>query len=668
MWRKESVAARWFGALVTLVLIVGVEVASAGAPSADVGAKRSVPVASPDGRVVATFSLDGEGGPGLFYRVSFDGQPVLLESRLSLSLQDDLPLAGPFEFVEIASRDHDETWRPACGERAEVRDHYREVVIDLREKDKPGRLWRVTCRAYDDGVAFCSTIPVQPALDHVTIGRENTEFRLPPESVAYVARHAQGECEPVKLAEFTGEAERPLTIALPDGRFASIGEAKLVDYARMRLAAVEGRPGALVSSLAGPVTLPLPATTPWRVVMVAESPGELLEHNDLFRNLNDPCAIADTSWIRPGKVIRVAKLSTECGIACVDFASARNLQYIELDAGWYGAEFDETSDATTVTVDPKRNPTGDLDLPRVLEYAASKDIGVILYVNRKALTRQLDEILPLYHRWGVRGVKFGFVDVGSQQATRWLHDAIKKAAANELMVDVHDEYRPTGFERTYPNLMTVEGIRGNEEMPPASQNLMLPFTRYLCGPGDYTICYYFNYTSSDPKRRVQTTPAHQLALSVAFYSPWEFLFWYDRPEAYQGEPEIEFFERVPTTWDDTRVIQGEIGGFITVARRSGDDWFVGTLNNEEPRGLSVPLRFLDESRIYVASIYEDGPVDAFSPFRTNVQITRRLVTSETVLTADLHPSGGQAVRLAPAFERDLEHWRGSAGEAKAPPP
>ncbi|MBM3892327.1 MAG: alpha-glucosidase, partial [Verrucomicrobia bacterium] len=287
--------------------------------------------------------------------------------------------------------------------------------------------------------------------------------------------------------------------------------------------------------------------------MVADSPGRLLENNDLVLNLNDPCAIADTSWIKPGKVIREVTLTTIGGKACVDFAARRGLQYVEFDAGWYGHEYDDASDARAVNVDPKRSK-GPLDLHEVIRYANEHGIGIILYVNRRALERQLDDILPLYRKWGVKGVKYGFVNVGSQQWTSWLHEAIRKAAQHQLMVDVHDEYRPTGYSRTYPNLMTVEGISGDETKPVNSQTLTVLFARFLAGPADNTICYY------DKRVDDNATHAYQLAKAVCLFSPWQFLYWYDRPAGSPqkvggaggaetgigNEPELEFYDHVPT--------------------------------------------------------------------------------------------------------------------------
>jgi len=311
--------------------------------------------------------------------------------------------------------------------------------------------------------------------------------------------------------------------------------------------------------------------------MIAESAGKLLEQNYLIQNLNPPCEISDPSWIKPGKVIRDITLTTAGGMACIDFAAGHGMQYVEFDAGWYGPETDVASDATTVTLDEKRSK-GPFDMPRLIQYGKEKGIGVILYVNRRALEQQLDTLLPLYQSWGVDGIKYGFVQVGTQEYTRWLHEAVKKTAQYKMVVDIHDEYRPTGFSRTYPNLLTQEGIRGDEESIPNSHTLTTMFTRMLAGAGDNTICYY-------AERVTEKMGSHgsQLAKAVCLFSPLQFLYWYDKPGIAPGknvdlkgttnmigdEPELEFFNNVPTVWDETRVLTGEISKYGVIARRSG---------------------------------------------------------------------------------------------------
>jgi len=629
--RKEIGVQRWLMVLVLTGLAAAAQAAE-------------VEVASPSGDVVFTLAVRdvGDAKACLVYRVTVKGEPVVGESRLALEFENGAPLGTELAIGSVARSNADTTWRPVYGERAEVPNRYRQAVVDLRETADPHRRLQVTVRVFDEGAAFRYTVPKQPGLARVALKAEGTRFRVPEGTAAWVAHHAQGKYARVPVAKMKGQAERPLTLELPGGRVAAIAEAALVDYARMRLERAKDDPHTVVSKLAGPVEAPAPLTTPWRVVLVGDRPGDLLERNYVLLNLNEPCAIEDPSWIRPGKVIREVTLTTKGGKACIDFAAAHGLQYVEYDAGWYGHEYSEKADATTVSVDPKRNPNAELDLREVVRYARSKGIGIWVYVNRRALERQLDAILPLYQTWGIVGVKYGFVRVGSQEWTRWLHEAVAKAAKHRLMVDVHDEYRPTGVSRTWPNLMTQEGIGGNETMPDATHNCVLPFTRFVCGAGDYTICYY--------NQRIKTTHAHQLALAVCYYSPLQFVFWYDRPAAYEGEPEVDFFAHVPTVWDETRVVAGAIGEYAVIARRRGEAWYVGTITNTEARRLAVPLDFLDEGRRYIAHVYEDArPADGVET-RTQVRFRRMVVDRASALEADLPPSGGQAVRLVPVGE------------------
>jgi len=604
---------------------------------------RSAPaeIRSPDGRVVVTFEVkpDGEQPGCLFYRVDYRDEPILADSRLGLVLKDAPPLDRGFKIVGLSPGSHDSTWKPVYGERSEIRDHYNQLTVKLADGQTPPRRLRLEFRAYDEGAAVCYIVPQQEGLleKEFVIAAEDTRFAFTGNHVAYPVYSAQGVYSMTSLDKVKPNCERPLTVAIPGGPMVAVGEARLVDNARMRLMPA-GRPHTIRSMLAGEVAAATPYRSPWRVVMIGDTPGELLERNYLILNLNDPCAIGDTSWIKPGKVIREVTLTTTGGKACVDFAVKRGLQYVEYDAGWYGHEYTEDSDATTVTRDTKKSGVrGDLDLEEVIRYGNQRGIGILLYVNRRQLERQLDEILPLYQRWGVKGVKYGFVQVGSQRWTTWLHEAVRKAAAHRLMVDVHDEYRPTGYERTYPNLMTQEGVRGNECMPPAEHNLILPFTRFLCGAADCTVCWYCD--------RVKNTRAHQLGTSVVFYSPLQFLYWYDRPQQYQGEPELDFFKHVPAAWDETRVVQGTIGRSITIARRSGPEWYVGSLNAGSGRELEIPLAFLEPGVKYTASIYSDGSPEGGNP--THVQVRRVPVDSTTVLSAQMASNGGQAIRIVP---------------------
>ena len=620
----------------------------------------AVELKSPDGNFSVTCEVEGLGVP--CYRVDYKGKHILADSRLGFELDGAAFNAG-FKIAGCENSTHDETWKPVYGERNSVRDHYNQLVVKLEETAAPKRQLLVTFRAYDEGIAFCYTLPKQPGLDSIHITREMTQFHFASDFQAFPTYHAQGIYERVPVSKIKPGCERPLIVQEADDLFVAVAEAKLVDYARMKLRVAKDAPTTLEVFLdaernkEGDVTGAAPLTTPWRVVMAAETPGRLLENNFLILNLNDPCALADTSWIKPGKVIREVTLTTTGGKACVDFAVQRGLQYIEFDAGWYGFEYDAKSDASGVHLDPKRSK-GPLDMEEVCRYAKAKGIGVLLYVNHLALEKQIDQVLPIYKRWGVAGIKFGFVNVGSQKWTSWMSEGIRKCGQIGLMVDAHDEYRPTGYTRTWPNFLTCEGILGDEEKKRSNeQTLLTLFARFIAGPADNTVCYYDNRVDA------LCSHAYQLAKPVCLYSPWQFLFWYDRPagapskvggaggaETKIGDaPELEFYNAMPTVWDESKVLSGKLGDHVVMARRSGAEWFVGVMHSGEPRTLDVPLKFLEAGKTFVAHIYSDDPT---LKTRTNVKIERVRVTAATTLKAALIKNGGCAIRLVPATDAD----------------
>ncbi|MGO4292361.1 glycoside hydrolase family 97 N-terminal domain-containing protein [Chitinophaga sp. RAB17] len=609
-------------------------------------AQSSQQLLSPDGKLQFAFNLS-EGGH-LNYSVYYQEKPVILASGLGLNGWE-----SGFVLSAVSSAEKDTLWKPVYGERSIVRDHYAEMVITLKQHNDESRKLQLQVRAYNEGIAFRYMLPEQAQGGRdVSIKSELTEFAMPEGTRAWFTSSAQGEYSLVPLKDWTAQAERPLLLEQPGGVYVCLAEAQMVNYSRMKFTLHPTKANTICATIYDIVDYFTPFSTPWRVVMAAKHPGDLLAGNDLLLNLNPPCAIENTAWIQPGKIIREVTLSMKGAKECIDFAVKRKLQYIHFDAGWYGYEYIAASDATKVNVDPRRNPNSDLNLQEVIRYANEKGIGVFLYVNQRALYQQLDELLPLYQKWGVKGIKFGFVEVGSHKWTTWLHEAVKKCAKYNLMVDIHDEYRPTGFSRTYPNLLTQEGVRGDEEMPDATSNTILPFTRLIAGAADHTICYYHRpelkpTLAQAPKGRImKNRSGHQLALSVVLYSPLQFLYWYDKPEDAKDEPELEFFDNVPTVWDDTKVLDGEIARFITIARRKGEEWFVGTITNNDARQLKIPLKFLTPGRQYLASIYYD---DDMSTVRTKVSIKRIKVNANTVLDAKLLPSGGQAIWIRPVM-------------------
>jgi len=608
--------------------------------------KTEIAVFSPDGKTEVQIATDDSFR--IIYSVFYEDSVLIQPSLLGFEIEDEPVLGLNFEIIKAENTAVNQTWQPVCGERSEVKGHYNQLKIRFRETVPPQREFEMIFRVYNEGVAFNYTFLSHRGKNKIMPVKELTEFWLTGNYPAWVSDRAQSEYRKVPIAEIEQPAERPLVIEAGN-IFLALGEAKLIDFSRMKLLAGD-RDNSLVAALHDAPTVELPYTTPWRTIMIGRSPGELLENNSFYENLNDPCAIEDVSWIKPGKVIREVTLTTQGGLACVDFAAKNGLQYVEFDAGWYGPEGDESSDATTVTIDPARSP-GPLDLHKVIEYAETKGIGIIVYVNRRALEKQIDEILPLYKSWGIKGLKYGFVQVGSQDWTTWLHEAVKKAAENQLLVDIHDEYRPTGFSRTYPNLMTQEGIRGDEESPTNAHTLITVFTRMLAGAGDNTICYFAPRVTEKMGGHVS-----QLAKAVMLYSPWQFLYWYDRPQGSPGRtggagssegyiqdvPELEFFKNMPTVWDETKVIEGKIGEYATIARKSGSDWFLGSLTGKTGKAVQINLDFLDENSDYEAIFYTHDPDTESS---TNVKIEKREVNAGSVLEFEVAESSGLAVHF-----------------------
>lgn len=601
-------------------------------------------VASPDSNLITTFYQEnGQRGRTLYYEVTYKGKTVIHPSILDIHLDNHLSENAMALKVDSLSRwtadlvikgitrySQDTSWTPVAGERAKVRDHYNALVIHMQKQGNPVYYMDLEVRTYNEGVAIRYFFPENEKGTYYRVMAEQTEFTLPEGTTAYHALWAQAPYRELPLKNWPGEAERPLTLKLPGGLFACLAEAQMTDYARTKFTLSRERPNTVVTSMYTPADLISPVATPWRLLLIAEKPGQLMENNFVLLNLNGPARIKDPGWIKPGKIIRSMTLNTHAAREHIDFAALHNMQYVLFDWKWYGPSFSFSSDASKVAIP-------DFDLPAIIAYGQQKGIGIWLYVNQQALLAQSDSLFHIYRQWGVKGVKFGFVQVGSHRWTTWIEEMFKKAAAEQIMVNVHDDWRPTGEQRTWPNLMTAEGIRGNEEMPDATHNTILPFTRYVAGAADYTICYY--------DKRIKTTHAHQLALAVVYYSPIQTLYWYDQPSLSKQEPELEFWDNIPVTWDETKVLGGMPGEYITVARRKGEEWFIGTITNNNNRKVQITLDFLAPGKAYTASIYRD---DTAVNTATKVRVEKRKVNDSTVMDVSLPPSGGHAIWVRPA--------------------
>ncbi|WP_282123127.1 glycoside hydrolase family 97 protein [Algibacter mikhailovii] len=629
-------------------------------------------VNSPDGKKELTLFNELESNL-LNFSIKYDDLDLLLPSTLELS-SNDIDFTKNWSVLNVEKASETNTWTSNFSELSTIPDNYNEVKVYLKSSTA---LLNIICRVYNEGVAISYEIPKQNNLDQISLS-ENIHYNFLEDYAVWSTPKrerrvltAQGEYRKIPMTELQEGCERPLVIEVSDRVKIALAEARLVDYARLSYnkgtssnysirSSLDGRmeevkhdlvTGAAISERRKDgfkIHQKLPITSPWRVVMIGDSHAELLENNYIIQNLNPPSAF-DDSWVEPGKVLRETTLTTEGGFAAIDFVASHNMQYVHFDAGWYGNEMDNASDATTVTLDPKRSK-GPFDIEAICKYANEKGVKVMLYINRRALEGKVDDVFPVLKKWGVSGVKYGFVRVGDQDATTWMHEAVKKAAKYQLVIDIHDEYRPTGFSRTYPNLLTQEGIRGDEETVPNAHTLITMFTRMLAGAADNTVCYY--------NKRVDKMGSHasQLAKTVCLFSPIQFLYWYDKAPAAPikndglwgdtktigNEPELEFFNNVPTTWDETKVIEAEIGEIGVIARRKGNDWFVGGINGTTAREVELYFSFLESNAKYIAKLYTD---DASVNTRTKVKIEEIELTNTSKLNLEIKSNNGFAMQI-----------------------
>jgi len=627
-------------------------------------------VASPDGQIV--FELI-PGAEQLRYRVTFRGKAVIDPSALGFELQNQPALGANLKLTAALPSSGDETYTMLHGKSNPVRNHYNALLAEFEETGPAARRLSVEARSYDDGAAFRYVIPEQTALREIRIVREKTRFEFAkdgdtwPLVLANYRTPYEANYEHVPLGGIVPNwlVALPFLAELPGTGFVAITEADIENYPGMYLAHAAGGSGRTLEAklapradqpdLAASGTTPL--RTPWRVFMIGAEPGRLIESNIVI-NLNPPSQIADTSWIKPGKtawdwwsgtyaegVSFKPGMNTDTMKHYIDFAAQAKLEYMLIDAGWAPPAKEFLHDITRTIPE--------IDMPAILSYAKSKGVKVWLWAHWTSVDRQMDEAFPMFEKWGVAGVKIDFMDRDDQWMVDWYRRVLRAAAQHHLMIDFHGAYKPDGVRRTWPNLLTREGVMGLEytkwsgRVTPA-HNVILAYTRMLAGPMDYTPGGFRNVTRAafEPRNKepmVMGTRAHQLALFVVFESAFEMVS--DFPEAYKGQKELAFISAAPTVWDETRVLNGQVGEWITIARRHGKEWFVGSITDWTPRELDVPLDFLGEGE-YIAEIYSDAPDAASQPTHTAIE-QKRVKRGET-LHLRLVTGGGCAIRIRPA--------------------
>jgi len=653
-------------------------------------------VRSPDGRIAVTVDVDKDGIPQ--YSASYGGKEVMPAGKLGLRFESRPAMDAGFRVAGTATASHDATWEQPWGERRFVRDHYQELRVDFESTTDVARRFSLRLRVFDDGFGFRYEVPSQPGYDGaVNITDEVTEFRLedePGTTAWWIPGRRWNRYEylynttPLDAIEM---AHTPMTVRLPSGVHLSFHEAALVDYSSYVLD--QRRSGIFRTSLTPwsdgiRVKTRTPFKTPWRTVQVAPNAAALL-NSSLILNLNEPNVLGDVSWVEPGKYVGIwwamhieqatwssgpkHGATTEATKRYIDFAAQNGFAGVLVEGwnvGWDGDWFFNGKQFRFT------EPTPGFDLKAVTDYARSKGVRLVGHHETAAdvgnYEPQMAAAFDLYESVGVRQVKTGYVadagdirrrDEHGVELREW-HDGqftidhhlrvLREAAQRRISINTHEPVKDTGLRRTYPNWLSREGARGQEynawgnPVNPPEHVAILPFTRLLSGPMDYTPGIV-DLDGYDPKHRVPHTLAKELSLYVVLYSPVQMAA--DLPENYLKHPDaLQFIKDVAVDWDESIALAGEVGDYVAIARkqRGAPDWFVGALTDENPRSLALPLGFLEPGRRYIAEIYRDGPQADWQTRPYDLVVEQRTVTAADTLELRLASSGGAAIRLRPA--------------------
>ncbi len=631
-------------------------------------AAETLTLTSPDHRLQLRIEI----GEAVTFSLRAGEQVLLAPSTLALEVAGRGVLGGRPILLSSDTTSHRGILKPLVPrKRREIVDAYRQLTLQFRD-------FRLVFRLYNEGLAyrFETDFPGE-----IVVKNEIGEYRFPGDYPLYFPReesfitHSERTYLRRKLSEIPPDqfSSVPILVLLPNGYRLAIAESDLQDYPGLYL---QGTGGTALRALFPRAVLRVKPgrhpdrdevveqradylartrgtrTFPWRIFMVAEDDAALLQ-NELVYQLAPPCRIEDPSWIRPGKVawdwwnaLNLFNVDFRAGINTatykyyIDFAARYGLEYVILDEGW-----SETTDLLKV------NP--EINLPELCAYARSKKVGIILWALWKTLDNQLEEALDQFVQWGVQGIKVDFMQRDDQWMVNYYWKVAREAARRHLLVDFHGAYKPAGLRRAYPNVLTREGVKGLEhnkwsrDITP-EHDAILPFTRMLVGPMDYTPGAMVNAQKENfriifNRPMSQGTRCHQLALYVVFESPLQMLA--DSPSHYLQDPEVmEFLSAVPTVWDETRVLAAQVGDYLVLARRRGEQWFVGGITDWTPRELEISLDFLPPGE-YAALIYQDG-LNA-DRYASDYQMYRTTVNSATRMSIKMAPGGGWVMMVIP---------------------
>lgn len=639
-----------------------------------VSAQQNVSVSSPDGKLKFLLKITPE---TVSYEVNYKKQLLVENSLLGFSF-DNGEFGSNLKTGKVRRKSIDETYELVVGKVSSARNHCNEMIVPLQEKEAPGRLINLVVRAFNDGVAFRYEFPEQEGWNSYVMYDEKTQFRLngnPMTLLMYLPGYINTHEGVYTHTEYDKIAkkrliEMPVTLEFDNGIYMSITEAAVRDYAGMYLVKEKNGFAGKLSPRLGQEKIKVeinefPHRTPWRVLSVADRVGGLLETN-ILTSLNEPCKIEDTSWIKPcrttftwwnGNVVPDSTFSPgnnfETNKYYIDFAARNGLDahgiygYAEtpwyyddnFNFGWAGPNADIT------------RPIPCLNMPRIVEYAKSKEVGIHLWVHWRPLYDKLEEAFALYEKWGVKGLMVDFLDRDDQEMIRIQEEILQAAARHRLFIQFHGSSKPSGLTRTYPNEFTREGTLNYEvckwdTLVNADHDISVPFTRLLAGPTDYHLGGFRALPRDEFKIQyvnpyVMSTRCHMMAMYVVLENHLTSLC--DTPMAYEGQPGFEVLRTVPGTWDEMRVPLAEFNKYVTVARRNGTDWWIGTLNDGTARTLNLKLDFLGEGE-YRAEIYTDTPDAEKNPNHLSKEI--RTVTRKDKIELPLAVDGGAVLRIS----------------------
>lgn len=606
-------------------------------------------VNSPDGNITLAFALEASSP---VYSVMKNNRPVLKTSRLGIKL--DQSYSSTFKIIDYKNRKINESYETKWWKNKQVKNQANEMTIFLEDRASESKKLNITFRVFDDGVAFRYEFPEQKKLSNFVIEDDLSEFAFNDDYLWWSANGERDNLGPLSLNILSESLFAPVVLQLANDLYVGIHEAAIYDFANFKLK--KSNQNTLKCDLQGRSKGKTGMQTSWRTIIIGERPGDLIESN-ILANLNPACKIKDTSWIKPGLSMWDWRawgyqasdgftygLNTPSHKRFIDFAAQNNISYLLMDADWYGPEFSENSDPT------KANK--EIDIEENMRYAKEKGVGIILYLNDLGAKKfGLERVLKQFHDWGAAGVKYGFMRASGQEKVLYTRKVVELCAKYKLTVNFHDNpIPPSGDERTWPNVMTREYCHSQADAKYSyypETVVSSSFINLMAGPVDMCNGWYaFEGAESRPKvfKFLPGTVAAENAKLIVVFSGISVLP--DAPEAYLKKPDIfEFVKSLPSSFDEYKVLDGDIESFISVARRSGADWYIGSLTTRESRTLNLKLDFLKPGAKYIARLYEDTPDTHFLDNREAYQVRQLDVNSESIVNVELAPGGGNAIRI-----------------------